>query len=100
MTQLEFAKFIISEREFDIKSRYFGEYRVICGEDFIVLYDDTKSPALEIARWRKECITNYVDYIANADKRHTISAEQAHKIINGKQAIIFDKIFSFISAEV
>lgn len=97
MKASEFAKLIINEREFDIKSRYFGECRIICGEDFIVLYDDTKAPALEIARWRKEYIANYVDYLANADKRHTISAEQAYKIINSEQSI-FEKIFSFISA--
>ena len=98
MKKLDFAKFIINEREFDIKSRYFGECRVICGEDFIVLYDDTKAPALEIARWRRECIANYVDYIANADKRHSISAEKAYKIINSEQSV-FEKIFSFIGAE-
>lgn len=99
MTKLEFVKLIISERDFEVKSRYFGEEcRMINGENYIVLYDESIAPAVEIARWRKKYFANYLDYRANADKRNSISMEQANKIINGEQAI-FDKIFDFIGAE-
>lgn len=94
----DFAKLIVSGRDFEIKSRYFGECMVINDEDYIVLYDETKAPAVEIARFRKECFADYVDYVANADKRHTISIEKARKIINSEQSV-FEKVFSFIGAE-
>lgn len=88
MTKLEFVKLIASERDFEVKSRYFGEEcRMINGENYIVLYDESIAPAIEIARWRKKYFANYLDYRANADKRNSISMEQANKIINGEQAI-------------
>lgn len=100
MTKLEFVKLIVSGRDFEVKSRYFGEEcRMINSEDYIVLYDESVAPNVEIARWHKEYFANYLDYRANADKRNSISMEQANKLINGEQAI-FDKIFDFIGAEV
>ena len=56
MTRLEFAKLIISGRDFKIKSHYFGECKTINGENYIVLYDKTKAPPLKLQDGKKNAL--------------------------------------------
>lgn len=106
MKKLDFAKLIISGRDFEVKSRNFGgafgECRIINGEDFIVLYDETEAPAVEIARWRKEYFAKYLRYLARVfdwaekdnDRLFNISDYEGEK-----QCAMLDAIFEFINID-
>lgn len=99
MTRLEFAKLIASGKDFDIKSFHFGECRLLNGVDYIVLYRDSKIPAVEIARWRKECFAKYLRYLARVfdwvkndnDELNTSDCELK------KECAMLDAIFEFIN---
>lgn len=101
MTRLEFAKLIISGRDFEVKSRNFGECRILNGVDDIVLYRDSKIPAVEIARWRKSCFAKYLRYLARVfnlvkndnDELNTSDCELK------KECAMLDAIFEFINID-
>lgn len=97
MNSLEFAKLIARGKDFDIKSFRFGDCRVINGVEYIVLYDDAKAPAVEIARWRKECIWHYLDFITNPNKRGDLSSAESLAIDDERSTL--ERIYSFIGVE-
>ena len=97
MTRLELANIIIKGGDFEFKSHHFGNCVMGINQHITFYEADNKIKDAVIARFRKDCIANYLDYISNPNKRNNITLEIAEQVDN--EGKMLDGILTFIGVE-